>query len=86
MREGSVKVITEKFLKRQEGLREKIVRQLKVDKPFAKPRIPTETKLWGVDHLGTVDMEELRQEFGDMAVNTILYKLEKLRNDGRRKK
>ena len=86
MKEGSVKAITDKFIKRQDGLRGKITQQLKVDKPFAKEKIPTETKLWAIDHLGTVDMEELRQEFGDAAINLALHKIEKMRNDGRRKR
>jgi len=86
VKEGSVKVIMDKVLSRQEGLRGKITQQLKMEKPFAKDKIPLETKLWSLDHLGTMDMVELRQEFGDAAVNLMLFNLEKLRTDGRRRK
>lgn len=86
MREGSVKVITDKLLSRQEGLREKITQQLKTEKPFAEPKVPVETRLWADEHCGTMDMMELRQEFGDEAVNLMLFNLEKLRTDGRRRK
>jgi hypothetical protein len=84
--EGSLEVIRDKLLKRKDGLRGKMAQQLKIAHPMSKEKIPPATKLWAVDNLGTMDMQELRQEFGDAAVNLALFNLEKLRNDGRRKK
>jgi hypothetical protein len=84
MKENPADVVTNEILARVNKVSERISKQLKNTKPFAREMLPARTKIWAVDNLGLLDMEDFRKEFGDEAISKLLYEVEKLKSDGRR--
>ena len=79
MREGSLDVILNKMLTRKGKLVGNLTKQFKGEKPFATIPFTSAQKIWASENLGTEDMGELRQEFGDDAVGYALKKINDLR-------
>ena len=86
MKENPADIVTEKFLEQTKKVSEGIARQLKGTKPFATELIPPTVKIWAMDYLGLMDMVDIRNDFGDEAINRLGLDIEKLRTDGRRVK
>jgi hypothetical protein len=70
------------LLKQRGRLKEALVKQLKLQVP--KGGIPAHRQIEALDNLGLMDMMKLRQEYGDDALNNLIFNIEKLRADGRR--
>jgi cytochrome c556 len=79
MREGSLDNILSLMMKRRDRMIGDLAKQFKGEKPFATVPFTPAQKIWAIDNLGTQDMDELRQEFGDEAVAYSLKKINDLR-------
>jgi hypothetical protein len=79
MREGSLDIILNKMLTKKGKVVNKLVKQLKGEKPFASVPFTPAQKIWAADNVGTEDMGELIQEFGEEAVGYTLKKINDLR-------
>ena len=79
MRENPADRQMELILKGVSGVSEKIAQRLKGTRPFATEDIPAPMRIWAIDNLGYEDMRDLLGEFGQDAVNSVLFNIEKLR-------
>jgi len=79
VRENVGDVLVEKIIQRKTKVTDLISRQYKSTRPFASRKLSTEEQLWAIDNLGFEDMQELRQEYGDEALNDLLFRIHKLR-------
>jgi len=79
MREGSLDIILNKMLTRKGKLVSNLTKQFKGEKPFATVPFTSAQKIWAADNVGTEDMGELIQEFGEEAVGYALKKINDLR-------
>ena len=83
MRTGINDKVVEKQIAMQNRAIAKIVDTLKGEKPFASKEIDPQLKLWVVNNLGTMDIQELVQEFGEAPINKLIYEA-KMLEKGRR--
>ena len=79
MRESPADRQMELILKGVSGVSERIAQRLKGTRPFATEDIPAPMRIWAIDNLGIEDMRELLGEFGQDAVNSVLFNIEKLK-------
>jgi hypothetical protein len=77
---GSIK---SKMLERHNELKGALIQQLKTQVP--KGGVPPSEQIKALDSLSLMDMMTLRKEVGDEALNNLIFNIEKLRMDGRRK-
>lgn len=83
MKENPADIVTQKILERTNKVSERIAIQLKNTKPFATELISPTAKIWALDNVGTLDMMDLRKEFGDEAIGRLIFEIEELRTDKR---
>jgi hypothetical protein len=86
MKENPADIVTERILARTAKVSDHIAKRLKNTKPYATEIIPPSVKIWAVDNLGIMDMQEITQQYGLEAVSELIAEAEKLRADGRRTK
>ena len=86
MKDNPADIVTAKILEQTTRVSERIAKQLKNTKPFAREVTPPSVKIWAVDNLGIMDMIDIRNEFGDGAIGELIAEAAKLRADGRRAK
>ena len=77
MKEDLLGSMREKLLSNRGSLKDALVKQLKKQVPKAGPS--SMEKIWALDNLGIMDMMQLRQEFGDDAMNNLVGGIEQLR-------
>ncbi len=78
MRTGLNELIVNKQMAIQKRALKKIDDMLKGDKPFRMERQDPQILIDAVNNLGYMDMMNLRQEFGDDAVNWVIGEAKKL--------
>lgn len=59
-------------------------KQFKNTKPIQSDITPEE-QIWSEENLGTEDFNELVQEFGEEEMGKLLYEINRLKTDGRRR-
>ena len=77
MRENVGDLLVGKIIERKDKVSGLIARQYKSVQPFASRQLSREEQLWAVENLGFEDMQELRQEYGDDAINNLLFNVYK---------
>ena len=80
--------ILEKVLKESEIMVGKVIDHLDTEFKNVRPvlkQVNLNDAIWAVDNLGYEDMDNLIAEFGEGAVEKLLYKTHQLKTDGRRK-
>ena len=79
MREGINDKVLAKIMGIQGRAIEKVVSQLKGEKPFSQIPLSPDEKLWAIDNLGYSDMGQLISEFGEDKMNKLLYEAHQIR-------
>ena len=77
MKEDLLGAMKTQILSQRGVLKNSLIKQLKMQVPKASPS--SMEQIWAVDNLGIMDMMELRQEFGDDAMNNLISGIEQLR-------
>jgi len=84
MKEDLLGTMREKLVEQRGVFKSALVTQLKSQVPKAGPS--SMEQIWALDTLGIMDMMQIRNEYGDAALNELIGSIEKLRADGRRDK
>ena len=80
--------IIEKVLKESTIMVGKVIDHLDTEFRNVRPVLKqpsADEQIWAVDNLGTDDFKDIINEFGEGAVEKLLYKTHQLKTDGRRK-
>lgn len=84
MKENPMDDVLDRVMSRQQAVSETIAQRFKGTSPFATEKLSPTAKIWAIDNIGTEDMSELIDEFGQDAIGHMLYQVNKMRTDKRR--